>query len=233
MKKRNIFALAGLSFALSAPVFADAAKPNFIAEAKAPAVTSPVGNAALACQIVSSMGDNKDPLLLTAAAQFLKAAETGQTKLDATKSSEGGQDDKGQKSGVTLTSEALFSEAKALAGSDKSLVAVIDSVQSASSAVSRGAVGGAKHKTDRVRAGATDVFTIKYRGNRTAEVAVIGDGDTDLDLFVYDENGHLICSDRDSTDRTYCAWEPSWTGKFKIKIENLGSVYNVYDIITN
>ena len=69
--------------------------------------------------------------------------------------------------------------------------------------------------------------------NFLAEVVVSGDGDTDLDLYVYDSNGNLIAKDDDYTDGCYVRWRPSWTGRFIIKIVNRGPVYNKYVLMTN
>ena len=69
--------------------------------------------------------------------------------------------------------------------------------------------------------------------NEIAEILVSGDGDTDLDLYVYDENGNLITSDTDYTDDCYVRFCPKWTGPFRIKIVNRGGVYNNYIILTN
>lgn len=55
--------------------------------------------------------------------------------------------------------------------------------------------------------------------------------ETDLDLYIYDENGNLIDSDIDNTDICVCTWTPRWTGRFKIKIVNRGSVYNNYRLM--
>jgi hypothetical protein len=66
-----------------------------------------------------------------------------------------------------------------------------------------------------------------------AVITVIGDGDTDLDLYVYDENGNLIEHDADYTDDCVVTFTPKWTGNFKIKIVNRGRVYNSYVIRTN
>ena len=65
------------------------------------------------------------------------------------------------------------------------------------------------------------------------EVAVVGDGDTDLDLYIYDSNGNLIEKDDDYTDTCYCSWTPKWTGAFTIKIKNRGGVCNYYTLYTN
>lgn len=82
--------------------------------------------------------------------------------------------------------------------------------------------------TDRVLAHSTDTYTQKLYANETAYIYVTGDGDTDLDLYLYDSNGNLIDSDTDGTDTCLCEVTPRWTGTFKIKIKNLGNVYNRY-----
>ena len=64
-------------------------------------------------------------------------------------------------------------------------------------------------------------------------MTVVGDGDTDLDLYVYDQNGNLIDKDVDYTDNCVCTFVPRWTGLFVIKIVNRGSVYNRYVLRTN
>ena len=64
-------------------------------------------------------------------------------------------------------------------------------------------------------------------------VTVIGDGDTDLDLYVYDENGNLIDKDVDYSDDCVVSFVPKWTGVFTIKIMNRGNVYNNYIMRTN
>ena len=87
--------------------------------------------------------------------------------------------------------------------------------------------------TDIVKARHTDTYNVYFVGGVEAEVAVIGDGDTDLDLYIYDENGNLIVSDTDSTDDCYVSWTPKWSGYFKIKIKNLGYVSNCYTLLTN
>jgi hypothetical protein len=99
--------------------------------------------------------------------------------------------------------------------------------------VQRGITTGETYHTDLVRANHTDVYTMRFVGGEKAEVAVVGDGDTDLDLYIYDENGNLIKSDTDYGDDCYVSWYPKWTGSFKVKIKNLGSISNRYVLLTN
>lgn len=96
-----------------------------------------------------------------------------------------------------------------------------------------GAVGGPKENHDVVRPYHTDVYHISFRSGERASVYVSGDGDTDLDLYIYDEHGNLVASDDDSTDKCLCTWVPKWTGVFRIKVKNRGGTSNLYAIETN
>lgn len=77
------------------------------------------------------------------------------------------------------------------------------------------------------------VFTEVFYAGEPARVWLRGDGDTDLDLYVWDENNRLICASENYGDRESCSWQPRWTGEFYIEVVNLGPVYNVADIGTN
>lgn len=119
---------------------------------------------------------------------------------------------------------------------DATLLAMADRVSARLNAAAegtRGAVGGPKRGYGTVYARDYTYYTAKFWANELAEVLVSGDGDTDLDLYVYDENGNLITSDTDYTDDCYVRFYPRWTGTFTIKIVNRGGVYNNYVIVTN
>jgi hypothetical protein len=95
-------------------------------------------------------------------------------------------------------------------------------------------VNGSRVLHETILAYDTDRFEpIRFYGGERAEVIVEGDGDTDLDLFVYDENWRLVASDDDSTDYCIARWTPRRTGSFHVVVENLGSVYNEYTLRTN
>ena len=174
---------------------------------------------------------NRDALSLIQAARLSK--QSGFTLEDRNKA--GGDEmrpaPKEEKKGgqVSLDPAKLLADAKAMAGDDGVLLALIDDVNSNV----RGAVGGPKYARSSVNAGGSDIYNISFRGGEFAMVTVIGDGDTDLDLYVYDENGNLIDSDTDYSDNCICTWTPRWTGNFRIKIVNRGRVYNRYVLNTN
>src|SRR5438445_10205145 len=68
-----------------------------------------------------------------------------------------------------------------------------------------------------VDANQTDRFqAIYFRAGEEAIVEVIGDGTSDLDLYVYDQNGNLIAKDDDSTDHCVVRFVPRWTGAFHV-----------------
>lgn len=76
----------------------------------------------------------------------------------------------------------------------------------------------------------TKVYTGVFDAKKEVYVYVKGDGETDLDLYIYDENGNLIKMDEDDDDECLCTFTPKWTGRFTIKIKNLGDDYNCYTI---
>lgn len=198
---------------------------------KNPEATVPQGENTLrlAAELSKYGYTNHDALSLIQAARLSKQA--GLTPIDQAKATEGeNAEDNGTKNGqVSLDPSQLLADAAAMASEDGVMLALIDDVNSNV----RGAVGGESYTVERVKAKGTDVYKVKFRANELAVVTVIGDGDTDLDLYVYDANGNLIDSDTDYTDNCVCTWEPRWTGTFTIKVVNRGNVYNRYVIATN
>jgi hypothetical protein len=131
---------------------------------------------------------------------------------------------------VDLSPEALLKRAEKMAGANPAVMALI---KDARNSKSRGAVRGPSLHDDLVLPGDTDIYAITFRAGEQATVYVNGDGDTDLDLYVQDENGNDICADTDETDSMICRWTPSWTGQFRVRIKNLGKVYNRYELFVN
>ncbi|MGH8636154.1 MAG: hypothetical protein ACREUZ_03370 [Burkholderiales bacterium] len=58
---------------------------------------------------------------------------------------------------------------------------------------------------------------------------VEGDGDTDLDCFVFDSAGNLLGADRDGTDYCIVTWYQTRGDRLVFRISNLGDVYNRYE----
>lgn len=173
--------------------------------------------------------ENKDADALIFAAKILK--ENPADKLNVQKTTEGGTADSGTKMAVRdQTADAYLADAKKFAGSNKTLLARIGDVQKMSS---RGAVGGAKRTIEQIKAGGADIYKVDFKGGEQGIVLLSGDGSTDLDLYIYDENGNLVASDTDGLDDCAVRFYPKWTGTFLVRVKNLGNVYNRYAMVTN
>ena len=112
-------------------------------------------------------------------------------------------------------------------------IALLTLMAATTSAVRAGSIGGPKITREIVLPESTDSYVIAFRADDLAAVVVSGDGGTDLDLYVYDGNGNLIAKDDDETDDCAVRWSPRWTGKFRIRVVNRGSLPNKYTIASN
>ncbi|MBL8891166.1 MAG: hypothetical protein JNL67_14385 [Planctomycetaceae bacterium] len=91
-------------------------------------------------------------------------------------------------------------------------------------------VGGPKYDHTRVEAHTTDVYHVDCWDDEVTAIRIQGDGDTDLDLYVYDESGNLISSGTSYSDREEVQVIPYYRQTLIIKVVNRGSVYNAYTI---
>lgn len=139
----------------------------------------------------------------------------------------------GKKARVAFDYETVLADAKKFAAGDENLLALIENIDAEAKGAQRGSVNGPSRHYDAVNGSSTDTYQISFIAEELAEILVSGDGDTDLDLYVYDSNGNLIASDTDYTDDCYVCWVPAWTGRFIVKIVNRGPVYNRYVLLTN
>ena len=81
----------------------------------------------------------------------------------------------------------------------------------------------------RVFAGSSNTHAL-YIGRYDNYVIVDGDGDTDLDCWLYSSTGRLVSSDTDATDT--CVLPSPGIGTHRVVVRNLGDVYNDYVIWT-
>jgi hypothetical protein len=195
---------------------------------KAPATDEPVEQLQMSSDLLAFGRKTKDPVALIVAARVMKAVGSSEAdrkpeRRDATEAA--------QKSGQpAVSADSILGEARDLARGDKIVSLLIDETTAMGSAT---AEGQPRTHQDTVQPGATDVYGVVFTGGQLAEAGIAGDGDSDLDLLVYDENDHLVCRSAGSTDREYCRWWPRWTGPFRIEIQNLGMAPNLYRLATN
>jgi len=169
---------------------------------------------------------------LIEAAKIMSSVNTQELKYESYKqdSITTNQTTKPSKEGYDL--ESVLAAAKKFAAGNKELLSSIAEIEKANQAT-RGRVGGPGEKYSHVFGNSSDSYDISFIKGALAEIVVIGDGDTDLDLIIYDSNGNLIVQDIDHTDRCYVSWVPSWTGRYTIKIVNQGPILNNYLLMTN
>lgn len=96
-----------------------------------------------------------------------------------------------------------------------------------------GAVGGPRYGQYRLGANSTHTFKVAFRGGEQARVILSGDGDTDLDVYVYDWYGNRVAVDADYTDDCYVSWYVPRAGVYTIRVVNRGDVYNDYELAMN
>ena len=176
---------------------------------------------------------NKSTLALIDALQIFSENPTQplNTTREGTEVDESKTDEK--KAKVSFDYDTVLADAKKFADGDENLLALIDNIDAEAKGAQRGAVNGPSRHYDAVNGNSTYTYQISFIANVLAEILVSGDGDTDLDLYVYDSNGNLIAYDESYSDDCYVRWVPAWTGRFFIKIVNRGPVYNNYVILTN
>jgi hypothetical protein len=129
-----------------------------------------------------------------------------------------------------LNVSGILASARDLAGDDENMLAVIAELEAS---MTKGRLEGPGTGTDVVDAYSSFYYKIAFQGGELAIVEIVGDGDTDLDCYVYDEYENLLDYDEDYTDHCILMWTPSRTGIYEIWIDNLGDVWNRFTISTN
>jgi len=86
---------------------------------------------------------------------------------------------------------------------------------------------------DSVNAYSYKNLDVTFRRGEAARIVVIGDGYSELDLYVYDENGLEVARDVAPGSNCTLSFVPLWTGRFRIRVVNNGFVYSGYTLMTN
>mgnify|MGYP003441849018 CR=1 FL=1 len=219
--------------ALSLPAFAEGTTAD---PAKGPNVNSAatgkkggVATMAMAQDLYALGMSNEDALTVLTAAKLAASVDVKEveqkkeTKGDALADQPDGAD-------APVDAAAMMTSAKELAGEDEVIAGLIDDAEAEGA---RGRVGGASSTMSRLPAGQTDVWEVPFYGDSYAEIAVLGDGDANLDVLVTDENGNTICYDVSWSDKVYCDFVPSWNGYFYVTVQNNGRKRNSYYMMTN
>ncbi len=196
-------------------------------------VSSSLSSLRLAADLVKYGYAQQSALPLIEALQIMNEIPTQPLDAERTGDAVDTSNNEGKRSVISLDYNKILADAKLLATDDNLIMQLLSQIEAEGQAAHRGAVNGPSRHYDTVNGKSIDTYQINFIANQLAEIVVSGDGDTDLDLYVYDSNGNLIDSDTDYTDDCYVSWVPRWTGRFVVKIINRGPVYNRYVILTN
>lgn len=170
--------------------------------------------------------DARDPLAVIVAARIRQGVDVEERDYEIAE-----QDGEAEEADIEFASaEDMLDEARVLARGDEALTGLIAETEAQAS---RGRVGGPGRASGWVSARGTTSYNISFRGGERAAVWASGPGRTDLDMYVYDQNGNLICRHIDYSDRMSCFWTPRWTGNFRVEVRNLGQVGVSFNMVTN
>ena len=184
----------------------------------------------LAKQLAIYGYDNGSATALIEAARIMSGVQFDGLDAQITRSE--GQDVESPNGDRKIAAATLIADAKKLAGEDKLLLALADGVN-VTGAGTRGAVGGERGMNDVVYGRSYNDYVVAFKKGIIAQVGVSGNGNSDLDLYIYDENGNLIDCDNDYSDDCYVSWYPRWTGNYLIRVVNNGTYRNYFTIVTN
>lgn len=196
---------------------------------------------AIASQLAAYGRRTNSPLALATAAEILQrhptqALQARPEEVAGTTTARGAAAARADRPPREFTAQALLEEARA-ASPTPEFAAVIQQIErrgaEAARGTARGAIGGPRRGVYRVQAHSTNRHRITFRADEPGMVYISGDGDTDLDLFIYDENGNLIGQGIGYSDTETVRFRPRWSGDFVIEVRNLGPVWNEYVLATN
>lgn len=183
---------------------------------------------ALSAELYLDGVERHDPLLLLAAAKLRKSVAL--SEVDRVPESDMPPPDDVE--GVAPVGwQEILDAAVAMAPEDDILAGLAEDVRAENA---RGVKSGQVYSITSIRHGGTDTYpALTYRAGEYADVYVEGSGAADLNLFVYDTQNRLVCSDTAISAIAHCGWTPSKEAGFVIVVRNKGRGSSGYSLITN
>lgn len=197
--------------------------------APALAEQTPAQIAALSAELLITGLDQEDPLFLIAAAKLRKGLDLDVTERVPDKDMAAPEEDLGDASPIGW--EDILKAAVAMAPEDEIITGLADDVRSERS---KGVKSGQLYSITTIRDGGTDTYPpMVYRGSEYADVYIEGRNGANLDLYVYDAQQRLVCSDTDISAIAHCGWTPAAEAAFTVVVKNRGRGATGYSLITN
>jgi ABC-type sugar transport system substrate-binding protein len=110
----------------------------------------------------------------------------------------------------------------------RALAATLAAAAVAAAAVATPVAAASFLDADTIHPAETYTYVANFDAGVTATAKLWGDEASDLDLFVYDENGNLIASSDSLQSIEAAEWTPLWTGEFRIEVVNVGDAPSYY-----
>lgn len=190
--------------------------------------TDPITAARLSAELFAVADAKGDALLMIAAARLRKSAPVA--TIDRAPERDGDAPS-AETLEPPLTWEAMLEAAQELSYGDPQLEGLIEDVRAEAS---KGVQSGRVESYTSIRAGGTDTYRpLVFSGGTYADVYVEGSGVADLNLFVRDAKGRLVCSDTDISAIAYCGWQPNTSETFAVEVRNKGGAPTTYKLMTN
>lgn len=184
--------------------------------------------AALSAELFLAGVEAEDPLLLLAAAKLRKSVPLSKVARQPAKDM---PPPEGLDDIAPLGWQDILDTAIAMAPADTILVGLAEDIRAEKN---KGVSSGQVYSITSIRNGGTDTYpAMTYRGGEYADVYVEGTGAADLNLFVYDAQQRLVCSDTDISAIAHCGWTPAQEAAFTIVVRNRGRAHSGYSLITN
>lgn len=165
----------------------------------------------------------QDALMVIAAAKLRRSLGMAQTS----RSAEGSEPVKG----TPLDWETMLADAGVLAIGDDLLFELIEDVEAERS---KGVVNGPVYNIGKLDGKSSDTYAnLQLEAGTYAEVYIEARDDSDMNLFIFDAQGRLVCSDTDSSAIAYCGFRPKISASFSVKVTNESPNTAQYSLITN
>lgn len=133
-----------------------------------------------------------------------------------------------------VTPERLLDEAERLANGNQRVLDAIARLRAGTRGVRSSPFGqGPIFQVRELKAREIYGFDVEARGGEVLRVAAIGDGDTNIDLLVRDDQGALVCRDGFGDHYPVCTVARTRDGKMRIDIINRGAVWTKVQILSN
>ncbi|MGF1625561.1 MAG: hypothetical protein ACFCVH_11810 [Alphaproteobacteria bacterium] len=176
---------------------------------------------AMAQQLASRGVETGDPILLIAAARLA-------SQVDVSESTVRTRDEMVDAAGdspALHTAAEMLTAARALSGGRDDLLGLIEDAEAESA---RGSIYGSGYYEGYISGGDNLYYDEAFFGGEQAVITLQGHNPSDIDLWIYDEFGNLICSSTGYSSYETCSFTPRWTGNFTIRVENEGHPQGTY-----